>query len=212
MSEKPKQTSFFIQDPFTEEVQGPLSVQELKQWFAQGSVCDWGVSKSPNGPWTPASAVKGLAIAKAPDTALPKNEPAPQPTTPPAPSTPPPTPVAETSSAPIRGKRIVAFDLAKQYFPKSLIGRVLVSIVGLWLVCGILFGIGELWSESYGTGAAYRRAKAAADAQMAKTEEALRQSAKEADKAAEQFYGKKAWQEKVIRDGEYERAKRELGR
>jgi hypothetical protein len=65
MSDKTKQASFFIQDPFTEEVQGPMSVQDLKQWYAKGAVEGWGVSKSPNGPWTPAAEVKGLATPKA---------------------------------------------------------------------------------------------------------------------------------------------------
>ena len=51
MTDKPKQASFFIQDPFTEELQGPMSVQDLKQWYAKGAVEGWGVSKSPNGPW-----------------------------------------------------------------------------------------------------------------------------------------------------------------
>ena len=61
MTDKPKQASFFIQDPFTEELQGPMSVQDLKQWYAKGAVEGWGVSKSPNGPWTLANKVKGLA-------------------------------------------------------------------------------------------------------------------------------------------------------
>ena len=63
MGDRPKQPTFFVQDPFTEEVNGPLDAQQLKQWFAQGAVGDWGVSKSPSGPWTPASKVKGLAVA-----------------------------------------------------------------------------------------------------------------------------------------------------
>lgn len=66
MAENPDQQTFFIQDPFTEEVEGPLTPQQLKQWFAQGSVEDWGVSKSPDGPWTSAAQVKGLAAAASP--------------------------------------------------------------------------------------------------------------------------------------------------
>jgi hypothetical protein len=55
-----KPSGFFIQDPFTEEVKGPLTAQQLRNWFAQGQVGNWGVSKSPDGPWTPAAKVKGL--------------------------------------------------------------------------------------------------------------------------------------------------------
>jgi hypothetical protein len=66
MADKPKQAEFFIQDPFTEQVKGPLSVQQLKQWFAKGGVEEWGVSKSPNGPWTPARTVKGIAPPPSP--------------------------------------------------------------------------------------------------------------------------------------------------
>lgn len=60
MGDIPKQPMFFIQDPFTGEVKGPLTTQQLRNWFAQGQVEDWGVSKSPDGPWTPAAKVKGL--------------------------------------------------------------------------------------------------------------------------------------------------------
>lgn len=70
MGDIPKQPMFFIQDPFTEEVKGPLTAQQLKQWFTQGSVGDWGVSKSAAGPWTPASQVKGLQPSIAPAPAL----------------------------------------------------------------------------------------------------------------------------------------------
>ena len=65
MASTPRQQKFFIQDPFTEDVKGPLDAQQLKQWFAQGAVGEWGVSKSQNGPWTPAAQVKGLAPPKA---------------------------------------------------------------------------------------------------------------------------------------------------
>ena len=35
VTEKAQQRVFFVQDPFTEEVKGPLSVAELKQWRAK---------------------------------------------------------------------------------------------------------------------------------------------------------------------------------
>ncbi len=74
MAEQTKQQTFFIKDPFTEEVKGPLSVAELKQWFAGGGVEAWGVSKSANGPWTLASQVKGLAPQKASEAGSVKDE------------------------------------------------------------------------------------------------------------------------------------------
>ena len=66
MSEKPKPQMFYVQDPFTEEVQGPLSASDLKQRFSGGGLDEWGVSKSTTGPWTPASQVKGLRRPTAP--------------------------------------------------------------------------------------------------------------------------------------------------
>ena len=66
MSEKPKPQVFYVQDPFTEEVHGPLSASDLKQRFFGGLLDGWGVSKSTTGPWTPASQVKGLRRPTAP--------------------------------------------------------------------------------------------------------------------------------------------------
>ena len=66
MSEKPKPQVFYVQDLFTEEVQGPLSASDLKQRFSGGGLDEWGVSKSATGPWTPASQVKGLRQPTAP--------------------------------------------------------------------------------------------------------------------------------------------------
>ena len=42
-----------------------MSAQDLKQWYSKGAVAGWAVSKSPNGPWTPVEAVKGLASSTA---------------------------------------------------------------------------------------------------------------------------------------------------
>ncbi len=211
MSEKPKQASFFIQDPFTEEVQGPLSVQELKEWFSKGAVEGWGVSKSPNGPWTPATQVKGLAPAKPPEPAAVISEaPAPKPVTE-QPSASDSPPSVGASLEPLRENVAAVVGLAKQYFPQSLIGRVLVSIVGLWLACAVLFGIGVLWSDTFGQGARARAAMAEAKAQGHRTEEALRQSGEAAHRAMEQLQGN-AYKEKVIRDAEYERAKQQLAK
>ena len=66
MSEKPTPQMFYVQDPFTEEVHGPLSASDLKQRFSRGGLNAWGVSKSTTGPWTPASQVKGLRQPTAP--------------------------------------------------------------------------------------------------------------------------------------------------
>ena len=66
MSDKPKSQMFYVQDPFTEDVRGPLSASDLRQWFSTGGLDDWGVAKSPTGPWTPASQVKGLSAPTAP--------------------------------------------------------------------------------------------------------------------------------------------------
>ena len=52
--------SFFMKDPFTEEVQGPLTVEQLRRWYAQGGFEDWLISKSSDGPWKQASKIKGL--------------------------------------------------------------------------------------------------------------------------------------------------------
>lgn len=71
MGEKPEQPMFFIRNLTTQELKGPLTVQQLKQWYSRDSVGAWGVSKSPNGPWTPATQVKGLAAATAGPTRLP---------------------------------------------------------------------------------------------------------------------------------------------
>lgn len=40
MSEKPKTQVFYVQDPFTEEVQGRLSASDLKQRFFWGGSTD----------------------------------------------------------------------------------------------------------------------------------------------------------------------------
>jgi hypothetical protein len=63
MGEAPKQSMFFIRDPETAEVKGPLTVQQLRQWYSRGVFQVWGVSKSPKGPWILASHVKGLTVA-----------------------------------------------------------------------------------------------------------------------------------------------------
>jgi len=44
MTGTPAPKTFFVKDPFTEEVQGPMDVKALRQWFEQGGVEDWGVS------------------------------------------------------------------------------------------------------------------------------------------------------------------------
>lgn len=201
MSDKPKQATFFVQDPFTEDVQGPLTVPELKQWFAQGSVGEWGVSKSPEGPWTPASQVKGLATAKPPinppvSTATPSPQQAVEQTAP----SPAPAPTTTESASAFRTSALFALDWAKQHFPKSLIGRVLITIAGLWLGLMVVFGIGIWWSENFGQGAIARKSMEEAKEQSRRTWSALEQLGGESHKT------------QTIRDAEYERAKRELGR
>jgi len=201
VSEKSKQRSFFIQDPFTEEVQGPLDTQQLKRWYATGGLGEWGVSQSPNGPWTPAADVKGLAVPKAPETTPPQIESAPPPPTPTGPPEPSPTPQKADSFESLRENVLAAIDLAKQHFPESLIGRVLICLVGLWLVGAALFGIGVFWHENFGQGAVARKAMQEADAQAAKV-----------GSAWQELYSEEEWRKKVISDAEYERAKRELSR
>lgn len=61
MGETSKPPTFFIQNPLTKKIEGPLTVQQLKQWYSRGSVGGWRVAKTPNGPWTTAAQVKGLA-------------------------------------------------------------------------------------------------------------------------------------------------------
>ena len=204
MTEKAQQQAFFVQDPFTEEVKGPLSVSELKQWFAKGGVEGWSVSKSPNGPWTLASQVKGLTPPKPPEIVNPIPVAPPQTQTVQAVPVATPSPVAIGSSRPLREKASAAYDLAKQYFPKSLIGRVLVSIAGIWLgfliLLGIPFGIGILWSETFGSGARAREARAEAEAQRIRTWNTFEE------------VGGKAYKDETIREAEYERAKKQLGR
>ena len=51
----------FIKDPFTEEVQGPISLQKLKELAQSGEIDGaWEVAKSNTGPWTQAKKLKGL--------------------------------------------------------------------------------------------------------------------------------------------------------
>jgi hypothetical protein len=215
MSENPKLPTFFIRDPFTEEVKGPLTVQQLKQWFAQGAVGDWGVSKSPDGPWSPAAQVKGLASAQATEVAQAKAAIPKQPATTKV-ASPPDQPISGTACmSSLRARVSTALGWAKKHYPKSLIGRVLVTVGGLWisllLVCGVPLGIGILWSETLGQGAKARHAMDAAKAQAIRTEAALDEAGKAAHKAMEQLQGD-AYKQRVIRDAEYERAKKELGR
>lgn len=58
--------SFFVKDPFTEEIQGPFNLQQLRAWYAEGGVESWMIAKSSAGPWTEASKVKGLSVAPPP--------------------------------------------------------------------------------------------------------------------------------------------------
>jgi hypothetical protein len=216
MGDIPKQSMFFIQDPYTEEVKGPLTAQQLKQWFAQGSFQEWGVSKSSEGPWTPAAQVKGLAPAKKAETAHANTAIAQQPPAATVASPPAKSHGGNQSPASSKAKVSAALDWAKQHYPKSLVGRVLVTVAGLWvsllLLCGIPLGIGIVWSETFGAGAAARQAMQEAEAQAVRTEAALRDGQKQVDQAMEQLEGTDAYRKRVIRDAEYERAKRERGR
>jgi len=54
MSDQLSPKMFYVQNPVTKEVRGPGSASDLKQWFSKGGRDDWGVAKSPNGPWRPA--------------------------------------------------------------------------------------------------------------------------------------------------------------
>jgi hypothetical protein len=52
---------FFIRDPFTEQASGPYNGENLQQMMADGTIGDfWEVSKSKQGPWTPAGKVPWL--------------------------------------------------------------------------------------------------------------------------------------------------------
>ena len=62
MSEKPTPQMFYVQDPFTEEVQGPLSASDLKQRFSGGArrmgrfkVNDWPMDACQSGQGTQAT-------------------------------------------------------------------------------------------------------------------------------------------------------------
>ena len=111
MTEKAQPQGYFVQDPFTDEVKGPLSVVDLKRWFAKGGVEGWGVSKSPNGPWTLAAQVKGLPPPKAADEA----------STIQSASKPPEdfSPLDDDSTPTIREHVGNVVDVAKQYLPKK---------------------------------------------------------------------------------------------
>jgi hypothetical protein len=52
---------FFLRDPLTEEVQGPISPKDVRDIYSQGGYENWELSKSNAGPWTPLCQVKGLA-------------------------------------------------------------------------------------------------------------------------------------------------------
>lgn len=193
---------FFIQDPFTETVKGPVTAEDLRKLFAQGGHETWGVSKSRNGPWTPLAKVRGIA----PTTPPPKVEQ-------PAPIPKPAEVVANNSvrNSPSRTSadqiqacvdQIKALrSLLLRYWPKSLIARIGVVIVGGYLALMVLFGIGVWWSETYGVGARAREALIEAQEGARRTMDALER------------VGGDAYRDSVIRDSEYERAKRErLGR
>ena len=229
MASTPRQQNFFIQDPFTEDVKGPLDAQQLKQWFAQGAVGDWGVSKSQNGPWTPAAQVKGLAPSKAsepPQRVATQSE---QPTVvkaePSLISSPMPAASRTSFQALVdsffgKAKQrypaaTPAIEWAEQHFPKSFFGRAAVAVAGLWLslllVCVVLLGVGTVWSETFGNGAKSRQAVKEAEEAAIRADKALETMGEQAHKAMEQLEGG-GYRQRVIRDAEYKRAKRELGR
>lgn len=51
---------FFLKDPLTDEVSGPVDVSHIRQLYAKGGYELWELSKSNDGPWTPLNRVKGL--------------------------------------------------------------------------------------------------------------------------------------------------------
>lgn len=51
---------FFLKDPLTDEVSGPVDVAHIRQLYTKGGYELWEMSKSNAGPWTPLNRVKGL--------------------------------------------------------------------------------------------------------------------------------------------------------
>jgi hypothetical protein len=110
---------------------------------------------------------------------------------------------AKLSASPA-GFAITAYNLAVKHFPKSLVGRVAVSIGAVWLVLvtvlGISFGI---WDAIWGARERQNYAEAVAGEQRAR---------RALDSAIEQTRGYEAMRDSVIKDGDYQRAVRETGR
>lgn len=188
---------FFIQDPFTEAVKGPVTADDLRKLFAQGGYETWGVSKSRNGPWTPLAKVRGIGSTTAPPAAKAEQQ---------IPIQKPPaviesdaarSPSSRTSADQIQALR----SLLLRYWPKSWLLRIGVVIVGFYATLFLLFGIGVWWSETFGAGARAREALIEVQRGARRTMDALERA------------GGDDYKDSVIRDSEYERAKRErLGR
>jgi hypothetical protein len=54
---------FFLKDPFTDSVTGPVEASALKQLAAEGAIdTSWGISRAIHGPWQSVGTVKGLVV------------------------------------------------------------------------------------------------------------------------------------------------------
>lgn len=188
---------FFIQDPLTETVRGPVAADDLRRLFAEGGHETWGVSKGRNGPWTPLARVRGIGSTNASSAAkveqpIPIQKPAAVIDSDAARS-----PSTRTSVNPIQARR----SSLLRYWPKSWLLRIGVVIVGFYATLMLLFGIGVWWSETYGVDARAREARIRAQEGARRTMDALER------------VGGDDYKDSVIRDSEYERTKRErLGR
>ena len=54
---------FFLKDPFTDSVTGPIGASEIRQLAADSEIdSTWAISRSINGPWQSVGTVKGLSV------------------------------------------------------------------------------------------------------------------------------------------------------
>ena len=57
---------FFLKDPFTDDVTGPVTDSQLKQLASAGTISEsWEISRSQDGPWLNVGKVKGLNLKRA---------------------------------------------------------------------------------------------------------------------------------------------------
>ncbi len=183
------QTLFFIQDAITNQVMGPINSQQVRLWFVSRDATDWRISKSPHGPWTAASLVKGL---KSTSAVLRDESPPRVATVTPASLLPPAggDSLPSTESTPAVGWA----RLAGSFYSSSPV------LTWFFVVIGVLITARTVVWLNEGPG------------RMSELEKSIRALDESIEDSRRARYGDEAYEQSVIREAEYKRAKDELGR